>query len=131
MRTNDVHPEVRRAVLEFAKWVRRNSDFPVRVPIYLSAREMLVTREKKLAPASFFAPTEKSVEPYIRIATGDFLKRRRIHGRDNALASILCSIAHELVHYNQWLNDHEFREREADKIARRMLRSYSKEVLHP
>jgi hypothetical protein len=30
----EVHPEVRRACLEFAKWLRNEFEFPIRVVVY-------------------------------------------------------------------------------------------------
>ncbi len=131
VRSNNVHPEVRRSVLKFTRWLRTIYDFPIRLPIYLSTAEMIVTSDKLGVSASFFAPVDKTTEPFIRVATGDFLKRRKIYGRDNAMAAILCSIAHEIAHYNQWLFDREFSEKEANKTARQILGSYSGIVLHP
>jgi hypothetical protein len=71
------------------------------------------------------------VEPYIRVATGDYNASKRKYGRDNALAAILCSVAHEIVHYEQWIQGRETSEQEAVRRAQRILRSYSKAVLHP
>jgi len=131
IRGNNVHPEVRRSVIRFARWMRIHFEFPIRVPVYLSANSQIVTKNRKLVSASFFAPHDRSVEPYIRVATGDYIGRRNEHGRDNALAAILCSVAHEIIHYQQWIQGKETREREAVRGAEKILRAYAKGVLHP
>ncbi|WP_157831116.1 MULTISPECIES: hypothetical protein [Bacillaceae] len=45
-------------------------EFPIRVVVTDSQLKTRDTRE--LASATFFAPYDKTVEPYIRIATGDY-----------------------------------------------------------
>lgn len=131
VRTNDVHQDVRQAVKRFAQWLRKGSDFPVRVPVYLSKNKWITTRENIRVSASFFAPFDNSSEPYIRIATGDYAELKRKYGRDRALAAILCSIGHEVIHYQQWCQGKQFREDEAVKGAYKMIRLYSKTTLHP
>ncbi|MCB9690049.1 MAG: hypothetical protein H6735_33720, partial [Alphaproteobacteria bacterium] len=64
--------EVGEAILRYAPWLRREVEFPMRVPVYLSPRRRLRTMHGELVSASFFAPYDPLVEPYIRIATGDF-----------------------------------------------------------
>jgi hypothetical protein len=94
-------------MIRFARWLRTEFDFPIRVPVYLSMRERLVTIHGEVVTASFFAPWEITVEPYIRIATGDYAKELAARGRDNALASYLGSLAHEVLHYQQWIRGEE------------------------
>jgi hypothetical protein len=79
----------------------------------------------------FFAPWQPDEEPYIRVATGDYPAERAAHGRDNALASYLHSLAHEVVHYQQWLHSGEISERGVVVRARRMVATYSTTVRHP
>ncbi len=131
IRGSNAHPEVRQAVKLFARWLRAHFPFPIRVPVYLFPTEQIMTRKRELVSASFFAPFDRSVEPYIRVATGDYTALRQKNGRDNALASILCSVAHEVVHYEQWSQSRELCEREALRRASAIVRSYSKTVLHP
>ncbi|MFS0605303.1 hypothetical protein [Peribacillus frigoritolerans] len=49
----------------------------------------------------FFAPYDKTVEPYIRIATGDYEESVSERGKNDALWAILSSMAHEIIHYQQ------------------------------
>ncbi len=131
IRGSDAHPEVRHAVIRFARWLRAKFPFPIRVPVYLFPTEQIMTGKRELVSASFFAPFDRSVEPYIRVSTGDYTLLRQKNGRDNALASILCSVAHEVVHYQQWSQGRELCEREALRRASAIVRSYWKTVLHP
>lgn len=122
-----INPEVRRACLEFIKWLRTQMDFPIRVVIYLKRDYRIKNKDtKESVTATFFAPYTHDEEPYIRIATGDYDELLNEIGKDNALFSYLHSIAHEIVHYKQWLIDPmcEFSEEEADLKAERLIDKY-------
>jgi hypothetical protein len=125
------HPVVRRSVVRFAKWLRGSYDFPVRVPIYLSPNQRIVTIHGSVVTASFFAPWEPTIEPYIREATGDYPRELRMHGRDNALAGFLCLVAHEVVHYLQWVESGTTNERGVAVRARAMVDRYALTTDHP
>ena len=131
IRGNQEDTEVRNALFKFAKWLRSEYEFPIRVPVYLSDKIRILTQDKRSCTASFFAPYDKSAEPYIRIAVGDYKIIKRRYGRDNALASILSSLAHEIVHYRQWLNDEMFCEKQAVRQSGEMVRRYAKSVARP
>lgn len=49
----------------------------------------------------------------------------RERGKDNALAAILHSIAHELSHYYQWLKKYEYNEKRMERQAK----YYAKELI--
>lgn len=101
----EVDPEVRRAIKEFARWLRKQMDFPIRVPIYIKKDYQIKTKSRELVSAIFFEPFSKDVEPYIKVASGEYEELKEEGGQDNALSSILASIAHELAHYFQWIHD--------------------------
>jgi hypothetical protein len=84
-----------------------------------------------LVSASFFAPWDLQVEPYIRIATGDFARLRRKRGRDNALTSYIISISHEVTHYRQWISTGRTWERGVCREAVKMLRRYERTTARP
>jgi hypothetical protein len=125
------HPQVRGALIRFAAWLRREYEFPIRMPVYLQPTETLVTLHGEVCTASFFAPWDRCVDPYIRIATGDYPSLRRELGRDNALAAYIHSMCHELVHYWQWIDTSEIWERGVIRTADAMLRRYASAVRHP
>ncbi|MFL0365896.1 hypothetical protein ACH0BF_23105 [Pseudobacillus sp. 179-B 2D1 NHS] len=127
-----VHLEVRRACLEFGKWMRKEFDFPIRVVVYLKKDYQIKNiTTKELVSATFFAPYDKTQEPYIRIATGDYLELLEELGQDNALASILGSIAHEVGHYYQWVDNKDLDEDEAEDYGEYMLDLYAQTREHP
>jgi hypothetical protein len=125
------HPVVRRALLRYATWLRANHAFPVRVPVYLLPGDTVITMHGDAGSASFFAPWSPREEPYIRIATGDYPRRRRESGRDNALAGFICSLSHEVIHYQQWLSTGEVWERGVAVAATAMLRRYETTTPRP
>jgi predicted SprT family Zn-dependent metalloprotease len=56
-------------------------------------------------------------------------------GKDDALARILATIAHELTHYFQWINNLKLtpmgRERQANQYAGFILAEYAHTRTHP
>jgi hypothetical protein len=125
------NPVVRHALIKFARWLRTEFDFPLRVPVYLFPSDYVITREGRRASASFFAPYKRNVEPFIRIATGDYIALSKERGRDNALASFLCSLAHEIVHYRQWIETGDTWEKGVIAEARKIMEKYAKTVDRP
>lgn len=130
-----VDSEVKRACKEFCKWLRKKYDFPMRIPIYLKNEERIKAQDGDLATAIFSGPYYKYQEPYIKIAVGDYHKMLKKIDKDNVLAGYLCSIAHELTHYYQWLNDMELTEKKEERQAIRysslIVRKYAKTREHP
>jgi hypothetical protein len=124
-------PVVARALVRYAAWLRKRHSFPIRVPVYLLPGDVLLTRGGQTASASFFAPYDRDVEPYIRIATGDYPKLCRESGRDNALAAYIVSLSHELIHYWQWIETGTIWERGVVLRARGMLQKYADAVRKP
>ena len=130
-----VDPEVRAACLRFCAWLRTEYFFPIRIPIYFKQAARIKAMDGELVSATFFEPVNRQDEPYARIATGDYQQLKEKIGRDNALASILLSVAHELTHYVQWINDIRLtaigEERQASRYARFILDEYADVVEHP
>lgn len=132
----DVDFEIKRAVIEFAQWVRKNYDFSVRIVVYIKNREFIKAKDGELVSATCFLPCSKNVEPYARVSIGNYEEEKRRSGIDNALAGILCSAAHELTHYFRWMNDEEFEDNEKEervvsRMAKRMIKSYATTREHP
>lgn len=122
---------MRAALVRFARWLRREVEFPLRVPVYLLPGELVVTMHGKKCSASFFAPWDRTVEPFVRIATGDYPRVKARIGRDDALAGYLRSLAHEIVHYQQWISTGEVGERGVARKASSMVDRYAKTVARP
>lgn len=131
----NVEPEVKRAIRECAEWLRLEYVFPKRVNMYVKSTERIKAKNGENVCGTFFRPADRDVEPYIRIATGDFSKLFEKWGKDNALASILRTIMHELSHYFQWLNDLDLtyigEERQATNYSRKLIQEYAQTREHP
>jgi len=125
------HPQVRAALVRYASWLRLRFAFPIRVPVYLLPGETVVTMHGEHVAASIFLPWDRHVEPYIRIATGDYPALRRKVGRDRALAAFLSSLTHEILHYRQWVETGRSTERGVDAESMRLVRAYATTVDHP
>jgi hypothetical protein len=119
-----IDPYVRKSCLKFVKWLRKQIDFPIRVVVYLKKDYYIKNRKGELVSATFFGPYDKTVEPYIRVATGDFKDLWKECGKISAKCSILNSIAHEIAHYEQWINDEKMLERPAKKRAEELMNKY-------
>ena len=131
----EVDPEVRRAIKEFASWLRMQYEFPKRVRMYVKSSRRIKARDGDQVCATCFLPYNRDEEPYIRVATGDFAERVVKRGADNALAEILWTVCHELTHYFQWLNDVKLspigEERQATNYANRIMDEYAGTREHP
>ena len=130
-----VDPEVRAACIAFCGWMRTEYYFPLRLPVYVKSARRVRTMDGDFVCGSFFEPANYKDEPYIRIATGDFPELLGEIGRDNALASILWTMAHEITHYFQWINALDLtdvgRERQASRYAKYILSEYAETREHP
>lgn len=51
-----VDPEVRRALMQFVRWLQTQYAFPVRVPVYVRVAERLLCRDGDLACGAFLGP---------------------------------------------------------------------------
>lgn len=131
----EVDPEVKRACKEFVSWLRTQYEFPVRVPIYFKAAKSIISIDGEIGVASFFGPNDKSQEPYIRIAVGDYQEMLVERGKDDALAANLGAIAQELSHYYQWIKGYDFDNakcrRQAQYYAGEILCDYAETREHP
>lgn len=131
----NVDNDISTACKSFTKWLRREYSFPLRVPVYIKGTRYVKTMDGDLVVGSFFEPDDFSVEPYIRLATGDYAELLDSEGKDNAIASILLSLAHELTHYFQWINGLELtpigRERQATLYSHYIIDEYSETCEHP
>jgi hypothetical protein len=124
-------PQVRAAMVRYARWLRRQFEFPIYVPVYLLPGEFVRTMHGEECSASIFLPGSRKQEPYIRVATGDYLKLKRRRGRDNALAAFLVSLSHEVLHYRQWVETGKATERRVVTNASRLVTRYAREVASP
>lgn len=101
----EVDSEVRVFCKKFAKWLRREFFFPIRVPIYVKADYRIKAKDGELVVGTFFWPADYKTKPYVRIATGDYQELKEKRGEEQAMWAILISIAHELTHYFQYVNN--------------------------
>lgn len=125
------NPVVRRALIRFSRWLRTEFEFPVRVPVYLFPADHIIKRNGDRVSASFFAPDDCDDEPFVRIATGDYVALSKEYGRDNALAAFLHSLAHEIVHYRQWVETGDVWESGVCRKARKIVERFAQTVDRP
>lgn len=132
----DIDNEVRRSCKEFAVFLRKEYFFPIRVVVYIKNSPQIVAMDgDKVAGTFWRIEDDYTVEPYIRVAAGDYMDLCNKWGKDSALTAILITIAHELTHYFQWINALHLtligQERQATKYARYILDDYAETREHP
>ncbi|MDD6145519.1 MAG: hypothetical protein PUB43_00540 [Oscillospiraceae bacterium] len=131
----DVNEDVKTALKKFTQWLRSEYEFPMRIPVYVKSSEYITAADGEHVVGIFFEPDSYDVESYIKIAAGDYATMLQKRGRDNALASILRSLSHELTHYYQWINDLPLtdigRERQATMYANYIMNEYAEIYEHP
>lgn len=131
IRCKHTHPEVKEAIILFAKWLRKKQIFPIRVPVYVSAREKVLTRKGQECFALFFEPFGGTEEPFIKIATGDYKQEKAKRGKYSAIAAILCSLAHEVIHYLNWCKQRQSSEKRVSENAKSMTLRYLHAIKNP
>lgn len=130
-----VDDEVRRACKEFGVWLRREYYFPKRVPVYVKNSKRIKARDGDMCTGIFWGSEDRDDEPYIRAAAGDYYELLEKWGKDNALGAILGTIAHELMHYFQWINNIKLtpigEERQATRYQGFIIDEYAETREHP
>lgn len=131
----NVDPEVRRAIKEFTAWMRKRYSFPIRVRVYVKSSERIKALDGDMVCGTIFMPDSLYVEPYIRLAAGDYSDLEAEIGKDNALAAIICTLIHEVTHYYQWINCVTLTEigieRQATAYTNIILDEYAQTREHP
>lgn len=132
----EVDDEVRRACKEFAKFLRKEYFFPIRIVVYVKRTKRILAMDGDVVVGTFWRIEHNyEIEPYIRIAAGDYNELCKKWGKDSALTSILFTLAHELTHYFQWINNLSLTdigaERQATVYARYILDEYADTREHP
>ena len=130
-----VDKEVRRSCIEFTRWLRKEYCFPIRVVIYIKKAPYIKAMDGDYVVGTFFRPFDYYTEPYIRVATGDYKDLCCKWGKESALTAILLTIAHELTHYFQWINNILLtsigEERQATRYSRIILDEYAETRDYP
>ena len=131
----NTNEDLKLACRHFIQWVKKEYYFPIPLCINLKKQALLKTRDGGTAVGTFFEPTDDSVLPHIRIATGDYPDLLDSLGRDDVIATILTVIAHEMTHYFQWINalplTERGRERQSTQYSHFILDEYSQTRAHP
>lgn len=119
--------------LEFAKWLRKEFEFPLRVNVYVKHDYRIKARDGDMVIGTFWRPADYNSYPYIRLATGDYHELIEERGDENAMWAILGSFAHELTHYYQHINNLQLtmvgEERQANAYINRILSAYDSYLL--
>ena len=130
-----IDTDLKESIKRFILWIRRNYYFPFRVVIYIKSSEIITAKDGDLVSGTCFLPYNRFEEPYIRVATGEYSKDLAIYGRDNSIAGVLGTIAHELTHYYQWINNLKKTDRGMEQQAyiysKKIIRKYAETTEHP
>ena len=125
-----VDDKVRSFCLDFAKWLRKEFGFPLRVNIYIKESYRIRAKDGDLVVGTIWRPDDMSNFPYIRIATGDYTELVEERGVEQAMWAILWTFAHEIVHYFQHINGLQLtlrgEEIQASRGAQYILDAYNK-----
>ena len=123
-----VDSEVYRFCMSFAKWLRKEFIFPLRVNVYIRSNYRIKAKDGDLVVGTMWRPADASSFPYIRLATGDYQEMVERSSRDSAMWQILHTFAHEITHYYQYINKLKLtltgEERQAKHWAERILSEY-------
>lgn len=101
-----VQPELKVMCKELAKYLRSRYCFPLRVTVHIKKDYRILADDGDLVTGLFLYNEnyDYSINPDILIATGDYEDLIKRWGHEDAMRNILETIAHELSHYYQWIN---------------------------
>lgn len=120
---------VREFCKDFAKWLRKEFFFPIRVVVYIKEDYRIRARDGDRVVGTFLWPADYNTEPYAKIATGDYQELIEKKGEEEAMWAILGCIAHELTHYFQYVNGITLtktgEERQATRYSYYILEDYN------
>ena len=123
-----IDKELRQQYIAFARWLRKNYRFPVRVNVYIVNSEKIELLNGNLAYGSF--RWYKNRPPIIKIPSAITRETNETYSKEDIYYSILSSLVHEITHYFQWItysnqNDNSS-ERQANYYRFRILDLYNK-----
>lgn len=125
---DDVDDAVRIFCLKFAKWLRKEFKFPLRLNVYVKHDYRIRAKDGDMVVGTIWRPEDYNSYPYIRLATGDYCELIEERGKENAMWAILATFAHELTHYYQHINNLQLtmigEERQANAYTNRILNAY-------
>ena len=118
-----IHPELKQMCKRFAGYLRSKYCFPLRVTVHIKKHDRVLASDGDLVTGLFLYNEnyDYSTDPDILIAAGDYEDLIKRWGQESAMRNILGTIAHELSHYYQWINQIHFTpiglERQANHYA--------------
>ncbi len=96
-----IEPDLKQKYISFAKWLRANYIFPVRLNVYILNCEQVRLRSGQMAYGSFRWYSART--PNIRVPSAIEPELLREYTKDEIYEQILSSLVHELTHYYQWV----------------------------
>ncbi|KOF55793.1 hypothetical protein AGR56_18555 [Clostridium sp. DMHC 10] len=117
--------QLRDIIIEFARWIRKKYTFEIGVTVYVRNEFKSKAKDKQDFWASFFAPDNHEYNPYIRVE----IKNHKADLADinDFRKSILGSIAHEIIHYFQWIEKADFCEKTAEGKSKKLVKAFIEE----
>lgn len=120
-----VDAEVRRACTCFARWLRREYEFPRRITIWFCSTKTVCASTGEAAVSTFWGPSDDRKAPNVRIAVGDYEALVAERGQDSALTENLRLMALMLSYYFQWLKALPESVRQVEYYANAILNDYA------
>lgn len=114
--------QLREIVIEFGKWIRTELDFPVTVTVYLRSKYISKINNKETFLSAFYVPDSRGYNPYIRVDVENH--KDNLNNINEFRKSILVSIAHEIIHYMQWLEELDFCEEDAENKSEQLVEKF-------
>ncbi|PJI07265.1 MULTISPECIES: tetratricopeptide repeat protein [Clostridium] len=112
-------------IIEFARWLRKKYIFPIRLTIYIRYEYKSKANNSDKFLASFLEPDSEKYNPHIRVEVKNH--RDDVDDTNEFRKYILISIAHEIIHYMQWIKKVDFCEKEAEYKSEKLVQLFIKE----
>ena len=122
----DVHPFVRRELLTYARWLRANVAFPIRVNVYVPNALQIRALDGENCWGRCIWPEDPAAAVTIDVAGGSRATGKR--ALQNHIRTTIFTLSHELSHYFQFFRGIELtprgREWQASYYAHQVMDAY-------
>ena len=131
---NNVDNDVKKSFKRFLKWAKTHYYFPTKLYVFIRGTDFIKASDGDLVHGRSFMPDDH-IAPFIEVAVGDFSTLKSEDGRDNAIATLLHCLIHEMTHYFQLLSDpaasDDILEEQAEICAEEIMERYQQTRMHP
>ena len=127
----EVHDYVRDWLCEYARWLRKNYVFPVRIHVYCRYGDTVPCRYSAPAASVMLMPDDRNCYANIRLACGSFRGDGPVtNGMWDETQGIMYLLTRHIMHYYQFINGRWNVDESGERILEWQASYYAGRILH-